>query len=79
MMVTKPGTAAMSPTPRKRASSALVRQAFAGECGGNLPAAGSTDRPGAEQHHAAGDQFFADGVDGRVGHLGKQLAEIVIE
>ena len=34
---------------------------------------------GADKRHQRHHQLFADGVDRRVGHLGKELAEIVVE
>ena len=34
---------------------------------------------GAEVDGGGHDQFFSDGIDGRIGDLGEELAEVVIE
>ena len=33
----------------------------------------------AQHHFGARNQFFADGIDGRIGHLGKKLLEVVVQ
>ena len=48
---------------------------LAARVGGGLEQVGL----GAEGGHQRGDQLLADGVERRVGHLGEQLGEVVVE